>query len=60
MSIATPHTSLNAASPAQPQTTDSLASKPIDTAGLLDFDSDEPLAVCPMRNNGDTICESCQ
>lgn len=26
----------------------------------LDFDSDEPLPVCPMRNNGDDICESCQ
>jgi hypothetical protein len=26
----------------------------------LDFDSDEPLPVCPLRNNGDDICESCQ
>ena len=26
----------------------------------LDFDSDEPLPVCPLRNNGDEICESCQ
>jgi hypothetical protein len=26
----------------------------------LDFDSDEPLPVCPTRNNGDDICESCQ
>lgn len=24
------------------------------------FDSDEPLPVCPMRNNGDDICERCQ
>lgn len=28
--------------------------------GILDFDSDEPLA-CPMRDqSGDTTCESCQ
>lgn len=26
----------------------------------LDFDSDEPLPACPLRNNGDDICESCQ
>lgn len=26
----------------------------------LDFDSDEPLPECPMRNNGDDICEACQ
>lgn len=26
----------------------------------LDFDSDEPLPACPLRNNGDEICESCQ
>lgn len=30
------------------------------TTEALDFDSDEPLPVCPMRNNGDDICESCQ
>lgn len=26
----------------------------------LDFDSDAPLPVCPLRNNGDDICEACQ
>ena len=29
----------------------------------LDFDSDEPLPVCPMRKDGlgsDEICEGCQ
>jgi hypothetical protein len=29
----------------------------------LDFDSDEPLPVCPMRKDGmgdDEICEACQ
>ena len=29
----------------------------------LDFDSDEPLPVCPMRKDGsssDEVCESCQ
>lgn len=26
----------------------------------IDFDSDEPMPVCPLRNNGDEICESCQ
>lgn len=31
----------------------------MDTSGLLDFDSDEPLKACPLRNNGDTSCESC-
>lgn len=31
-----------------------------DAPGLLDFDSDEPLMACPLRNNGDAICESCQ
>jgi hypothetical protein len=30
------------------------------TSFELDFDSDEPLKVCPMRNNGTDICESCQ
>jgi hypothetical protein len=27
---------------------------------VLDFDSDAPLPVCPLRNNGDEVCESCQ
>jgi hypothetical protein len=30
---------------------------------VLDFDSDEPLAVCPMRKDGmgpDETCEACQ
>lgn len=27
---------------------------------VLDFDSDEPLKVCPLRNEGSEICESCQ
>lgn len=30
---------------------------------LIDFDSDEPLAVCPMRKDGlgeGEICEACQ
>ena len=29
----------------------------------LDFDSDEPLPVCPMRQDGsssDEVCEACQ
>ena len=29
----------------------------------LDFDSDEPLPVCPMRKDGsgaDEVCEACQ
>jgi len=26
----------------------------------FDFDSEEPLPVCPMRNEGDDICEACQ
>ncbi|RDI02928.1 hypothetical protein [Caldimonas thermodepolymerans] len=27
---------------------------------FIDFNSDEPLPVCPTRNNGDDTCESCQ
>ena len=30
------------------------------SSGMLDFDSDEPLVACPMRNEGTDICESCQ
>jgi hypothetical protein len=33
------------------------------TSPTLDFDSDEPLAVCPMRKDGtgpDETCEACQ
>ena len=33
------------------------------TETLIDFDSDEPLAVCPMRKDGmapGEICEACQ
>jgi hypothetical protein len=26
----------------------------------LDFDSDTPLPECPLRNQGDDVCESCQ
>lgn len=33
---------------------------PSENQAPLDFESDEPLPVCPMRNNGDDICESCQ
>lgn len=34
------------------------AAEPVGT--LLDFDSDEPLVACPLRNNGSDFCEACQ
>ena len=53
----------NIIQPAPQNDTDSLpkaAPTPASTESLIDFDSDVPLAVCGLRNNGDEVCEVCQ
>jgi hypothetical protein len=55
---ATPNVNVTAASAHSDKVEAALSTAP--TSFELDFDSDEPLKVCPMRNNGTDICESCQ